>query len=130
MPIDSGKTSTLLTLLHLVEYTSGTIEIEGQDLAKIPRHELRRPINVIPHKPFAMRASVRYNLGIRGERCDDDLVLVLEKVGLWQLLETRGGLSADLDLQTLSSGQSQLIHLARVTLRRCKIVILDEISSK
>lgn len=64
-----------------------------------------------------MRASGRYNLGIRGERCDDDLVLVLEKVGLWQLLEARGGLSADLDLQTLSSGQSQLFHLARVTLR-------------
>jgi ATP-binding cassette subfamily C (CFTR/MRP) protein 1 len=127
---DSGKTSILLSLLHIIEYTSGTIEIDDQDLATISRHEIRRRINVIPQEPLAMRGSVRYNLDVSGKHSDGVLICALEKVEMWQQLQARGGLSADLDLLTLSAGQRQLFCLARATLRQCKIVILDEISSK
>jgi ATP-binding cassette subfamily C (CFTR/MRP) protein 1 len=77
-----------------------------------------------------MRASLRYNLDISGQYSDDVLIGALEKVGMWQAMRARGGLSANLDLHTLSAGQRQLFCLARATLRHCKIVILDEISSK
>jgi hypothetical protein len=52
-----------------------------------------------------MRVSVGYNIDISGQHSDNVLIGALEKVEMWQPLKARGGLSANLDLQTLSAGQ-------------------------
>ncbi|KAH0420504.1 hypothetical protein KCU90_g9893, partial [Aureobasidium melanogenum] len=58
-----------------------------------------------------------------------DLTSALSKVRLLDLVNDRGGLDADIDQQSLSQGQAQLLCLARTLLRKSKLVILDEATS-
>jgi ATP-binding cassette, subfamily C (CFTR/MRP), member 1 len=62
------------------------------------------------------------------------LIDILKKVGLWQLVESRGGLEGIVESQDLSQGEKQLLALARALVRRhmlngrC-ILVLDEATS-
>lgn len=88
-----------------------------------------------------LKGTIRYNLNpfdpstfTKGFRVTDDLLIgVLGKVGLWNLIESRGGLDADMGKMKLSEGQKQLMQLARAILHHqsvgSKIIIVDEGSS-
>ena len=127
----SGKSTILATLLRLVEISSGTIAIDGIDIATIPRSLLRSSFAAIPQESFILAGSVRINADPTNESTDDAIVAALEKVGLWDVISTRGGLDATLVDHPLSQGQQQLFGLARAMLRgaRSKILILDEATS-
>jgi ATP-binding cassette subfamily C (CFTR/MRP) protein 1 len=72
---------------------------------------------------------VRANADTSGEATDDDIISALKKVHLWDAIQTRGGLDAQLKSQPLSQGESQLFSLTRAMLRKSKILILDEATS-
>ncbi|PSR92117.1 P-loop containing nucleoside triphosphate hydrolase protein [Coniella lustricola] len=139
----SGKSTLILTLLHLVEYT-GMIRIDGIDISKIPRSLVRQRCFIsIPQDPFLMpHASLRLNLDESESVPDEVLATSLTTVQLWAhfwsatgwkytdndggqetsedreqriavILETR--LSA---LPVLSGGQMQLLALARALVKK------------
>lgn len=136
----SGKSSLLLTLLHLIEY-SGSISIDGRDIKTVPRSLLRQRITTITQAGLELKGSVRLNLDpskyiSRPPRSDlpaptdDDLISALERVGLWHLVEEAGGLDADMTKLKLSHGQRQLFQLARAIFHhgaaQSRVVLIDE----
>ncbi|KAF5553404.1 Canalicular multispecific organic anion transporter 2 [Fusarium napiforme] len=93
----SGKSSLILSILRLLELQSGSINIDGKDLASIPRQHIRSQITTIPQDPVSLSGTVRHNLDPEKLiQADEILVEALKKTTLWASIDTRGGLDADL----------------------------------
>ncbi|KAJ5778147.1 P-loop containing nucleoside triphosphate hydrolase protein [Penicillium odoratum] len=125
----SGKSSLVLSILRMTDFQHGTITIDGVDLRTTPRESIRQKLTVLPQDPLLLTGSVRLNIDPRSNHTDDEIVSLLDKVGMLDLVLSRGGLSSNLDSSTISSGQQQLICLARGLLHQSTILILDEATS-
>ena len=127
----SGKTSLLMALFRLLDLKSGTIEIDGIDIATLDPEVVRTRLGGLSQEACFLPGTFRKNLDpyvtLEG---DEPLIDALEKVGLWALVEQRGGLDEEFKPDALSQGQRQLFCLARTFLRQSKIVALDEVMSR
>ncbi|THX23790.1 multidrug resistance-like protein [Aureobasidium pullulans] len=128
----SGKSSLLLTLFKLLTPGSGNITIDGLDLSIIRRETLRSRLNCIAEEPFMFPSSVRDNLALDSTAItDEQMVSVLRQAGLWEAVEVKGGLDAEMKEVHLSQGSKQLFNIARALLRKdqSKVLIMDEATS-
>jgi ATP-binding cassette subfamily C (CFTR/MRP) protein 1 len=128
--LTSGKSSLTLTILRMLELSAGTITIDGVDISTIPREEVRQRLNSIPQEAFFLPGTLRDNVDPLGRKDDEQIIAVLSELGLWESLEATGGLDGDMDEDSLSHGQRQLLCLARAVIRRGQIIILDEATSR
>ena len=136
----SGKSSLINLLFRIKECTEGSISIDGKDISSVGLHTLRSSFGVVPQQPFLMAGSIRENLDPFQEYKDEQLLDVLLAVGLHasvsslRLLATeRDQAMALLDFQighaksdtsVLSSGQQQLLSIARMLLKKVKVLVL------
>ncbi|CAI6082463.1 unnamed protein product, partial [Clonostachys chloroleuca] len=125
----SGKSSLVSTLLRMLELEDGSINIDGIDISRIPRQEVRRRLNTLPQEPFFVRGTVRENADPLGVASDEDIIEGLKAARLWDSIEKEGGLDGELNEERLSHGQRQLFCLVRAVVKPGKIVIMDEATS-
>ncbi|PWY74368.1 putative ABC multidrug transporter [Aspergillus heteromorphus CBS 117.55] len=128
----SGKSTLISALFQMIDVTCGSIVIDGVDTTSLHPETIRSSLIGISQQSYVIPGlSVRDNLGLGcPEPLDDSqFIAALEKVSLWETISKRGGLSAVLDNDTLSTGQSQLFSCARALLRPGAVVVLDEPAS-
>ena len=125
----AGKSSIVQALFRLVNLESGAICIDGINIMTVGLHDLRKQMSVIPQSPFIFVASIRKNLDPFNEHSDEDIIKALEQVRLKDVVfSCKTGLDTVLGGSefNLSTGQKQLLCVARIMLRNNKIVFMDE----
>ncbi|TFY62797.1 hypothetical protein EVJ58_g3647 [Rhodofomes roseus] len=69
----SGKSTLLLSLFRMLEPTSGSIYIDGVDIAEVGLHDLRSAISIVPQVPDVFEGSIRENIDPTGAYQDRDI---------------------------------------------------------
>ena len=124
----SGKTTTLKMINRLIEPSTGSIRIDGQDVSDIEPHELRRRIGYVfqqiglfPHLTVSANVGITLSLlGWNQERVDNRVDELLDLVEL-SPSEVRGRLPSE-----LSGGQQQRVGVARALAASPRLMLLDE----
>lgn len=126
----SGKSSLVHLLLRLYDYQSGSIKIDGTELASISRAWIRKNVGIVLQEPFLFSRTIEDNIRIGQPgsviedtrvaariACVDEAIAEFEE-GYATMVGERG--------VTLSGGQRQRVAIARTILRDVPILIFDD----
>ncbi|GAA1697734.1 hypothetical protein GCM10009792_17180 [Microcella alkalica] len=127
-PSGAGKTTLAHVLVRFLEH-EGRYELGGVDVRELHPDEVRRRVVLLEQHPHLFDESIRQNLIFaRDTASEDELLAVLERVGLGEWAVERGGLDAPVGERgrLVSGGQAQRIALARALLCDAPVLVLDE----
>ncbi|MCB4411542.1 ABC transporter ATP-binding protein [Synechococcus sp. MU1611] len=128
-PTGSGKSTIIRLLCRLYDPQQGRILLDGRDIRSIPMADLRRELGVVLQDTFLFSGNVADNLRLNAPVSDQELDQVCAELGLNDLLSRLpNGLETQLRERggNLSSGERQLLAVARVAIRNPTVLVMDE----
>ena len=131
-PTGSGKTTLVNLLMKFYDLTDGDIKIDGISIKELTRDNIHRLFTMVLQDTWTFEGTIKENIVYNNEDAtDEEIEDVCKKVGLHHFIKTLPhGYESELqDNDTLSSGQKQLLTIARGMLQKAPFLILDEATS-
>jgi ATP-binding cassette subfamily B protein len=132
-PTGAGKTTLVNLIMRFYELDSGRITLDGRDISSFPRHELRSDIGMVLQDTWLFGGTIRDNLRYGNPDATDEQVHEAARVtyvdrfvralpdGYDTIINDEGS--------NISTGEKQLMTIARAFLSDPAILILDEATS-
>ncbi len=131
-PTGAGKTTMVNLLMRFYETNSGRILIDGVPITEMSREEVHKTFGMVLQDTWVFQGSLRENLVYNTPNVnEEDIEKVLKATHLSHYVKTLpGGLDYQIkDGASLSSGEKQLLTIARAMIRNSPLLILDEATS-
>ena len=129
----AGKSTLAKLLVRGYDPAAGRVAFAGVDLREAPLDELRRRIVFVPQEGHLFSGTIADNIRLaRPEAPDEQVREALRAIGALERFESLpGGLGTDVRSRgvRLSSGERQLVSIARVALADPAVIVLDEATS-
>ena len=128
-----GKTTLINLIMRFYDADEGTIRLDGTDIKKIPRRELRLHCSMVLQDTWIKSGTVKENIRLGKPDATDEEVIEAAKRAYAHSFIKRLPRGYETELKEngtgLSQGEKQLICIARVMLRKSPVIILDEATS-
>ena len=132
-PTGAGKTTLVNLLVRFYEIDAGRISLDGTDYAELTRDEVRRSFGMVLQDTWLFAGTIRDNISYgRAGATDEEIVEAATAAHVDHFVRTLPDGYAtrlDADASNFSSGQKQLLTIARAFLASPPILILDEATS-
>ena len=129
----SGKSTMLKLLTRLYEPEEGLIRIDGNDISKVDLYSLRAQIGVVPQDSLLFDGTILSNIALtRPDASFEEVVLAAQVACAHDFVQAMpSGYSSSVGERGagLSGGQRQRLAIARMILRRPRLLVLDEATS-
>ena len=132
-PTGAGKTTIVKLLMRFYDINSGSISIDGVDIRKFKREDLRSMFGMVLQDTWLFNGTIRENIRYGDFNANDDAVVAAARMAnvdhFVRTLPHGYDLELNEESSNISQGQKQLLTIARAFLADPKILILDEATS-
>jgi len=129
-PSGQGKSTLSRLVARLMDPSSGSVLIDGQDIKSFKIASLRKQIAVVLQNNLLFATSIRDNIALGLQSVSDEDIIAAAKLANAHQFISELPLGYDTIIgergSTLSAGQRQRIAIARVAVKKVPILILDE----
>ena len=129
----SGKSTMLKLLTRLFDPLEGTIRIDGYDISKVDLYSLRSQVGVVPQDSLLFDGTVQANIALtRPDASFEEITGAAQVACAHDFIQALpGGYSNSVGERgsALSGGQRQRMAIARMVLKRPRLLVLDEATS-
>jgi ATP-binding cassette subfamily B multidrug efflux pump len=132
-PTGSGKTSLINLIVRFYDPTTGRVLVNGRDIKTIKTPVLRDKLALVMQDPFLFSETIKENIVLGNRRISEEVLdQILDDSNCRDLIDRLPD-GADTVLSeggaSISSGERQLISIARAFARDPELIILDEATS-
>lgn len=132
-PTGCGKTTLINLLMRFYDVTGGNIKVSGKNIKEITRHSLRQSFGMVLQETWLSKGTIKENIAFGKPNASNEEIITAAKNAhahsfIQRLPKGYDTVVSD-DSENLSSGQKQLLCIARVMLTLPPMLILDEATS-
>lgn len=132
-PTGCGKTTLINLLMRFYDVTDGNIKISGKNIKEVKRKSLRQSFGMVLQETWLSKGTIKENIAFgKPDATDEEIILAAKNAHAHSFIQRLphgyDTIVSD-DSENLSSGQKQLLCIARVMLILPPMLILDEATS-